>query len=309
MADEPRAEIVPNETRIRVNGIPIDAAGTAGSDARLGASEPSYGSGYAELLTPPNAPPPAPPRRTSTSWAAAPATYVLLGINCAVFLGMVLTGVSAIAPQPEQLLHWGADYGAYVLVLGEWWRLVTAMFVHVGFLHLATNMWCLWNLGLLGEPLLGASGLVAAYLLTGFAGNLLSIATHPGLQDGGAGGVVGAGASGAIFGLAGVLIILLNSKYLPLPLPERKALRRSVIWFAVLNFVLAAGIDVSHFSLRIDNSAHLGGFLTGLLLALPMVPRIGAPGELFRRRRNLAVVGEALLLLLLCAGVRAFYLG
>ena len=270
-----------------------------------GASEPTYGSGYGELLTPPSAQ----PGHASRSWAAAPATYLLLGVNCAVFLGMVLTGVSPITPQPEQLLRWGADYGVFVLVLGEWWRLVTAMFVHVGFLHLATNMWCLWNLGLLGEPLLGGLGLVAAYLLTGFAGNLLSVATHPGLANNGADGVVGAGASGAIFGLAGVLIVLLNSPYLPLPTAERKALRKSVIWFAVLNFVLAAGVDFSHFSLRIDNSAHLGGFLAGMLLALPLVPRIGAPGGLFRKRRNLAVAGEAFLLLLLCEAVRSFYLG
>ncbi len=268
-------------------------------------SEPTYGSGYNELL----AAPPAQPGRASRSWAAAPATYFLLGINCAVFLGMVLTGISPITPQPEQLLRWGADYGAFVLVLGEWWRLVTAMFVHVGAIHLATNMWCLWNLGLLGEPLLGGPGLIAAYLLTGFAGNLLSIAIHPGLSNNGADGVVGAGASGAIFGLAGVLIVLLSSRYLPLPPAERKALRKSVIWFAVLNFVLAAGVDFSHFSLRIDNSAHLGGFLAGLLLAAPLVPRIGAPAALFRKRRNLAVAGEAVLLLLLCEAVRAFYLG
>ncbi len=265
---------------------------------RLNADLLPYGDGYPQTV------PPAAPR-SRRGWASAPATYVLLGINCAVFFWMVLSGVSPIAPEPEQLLHFGADEGGHVLLLDQWWRLGTAMFVHVGFFHLATNMWCLWNLGLLGEPLLGVAGLFAAYLLTGFAGNLLSIATHPGLVDG---GIVGAGASGAIFGLAGVLIILLSSPYLPLPVPERKALRKSVIWFAVLNFVLAAGIDVSHFSLRIDNSAHLGGFLAGLLLALPLVPRIGAPVALFQRRRNLAVGGELLLLLLLSYAVRAFYL-
>ena len=54
--------------------------------------------------------------------------------------------------------------------MGEWWRIVTAMFVHVGILHLATNMWCLWNLGLLAEPLMGSFGLVAVYILTGAVG-------------------------------------------------------------------------------------------------------------------------------------------
>lgn len=272
---------------------------------RVTESAPTYGSGYTEVLMPQ----PMRQARSGRSWAAAPATYVLLGINCGVFAAMTLSGASPLSPRPEQLLRWGADQGFLVLADGEWWRLVTAMFLHIGFLHLATNMWCLWNLGLLGEPLLGAGGLFAAYLLTGFAGNLLSIATHPGLAANGSDAIIGAGASGAIFGLAGVLIILLGSRYLPLPPADRNALRKSVIWFAVLNFVLAAGIDVSHFSLRIDNSAHLGGFLAGLLLAVPMVPRIGAPPGLFRTRRNLAVAGEALLLLLLCAAVRAFYSG
>ena len=253
--------------------------------------------------------PPAPvqPRRERSSWATAPATYTLGGLNVAVFLLMCLSGVSAIAPTPDQLMLFGAQSGPAVLLGGEWWRLLTSMFVHVGIIHLATNMWCLWNLGLLGEPLLGPVGMFAAYLLTGFGGALLSTALHPGFgQDG---GVVSAGASGAVFGLAGVLIVLLKSKLLPLPPFEVARLRRSVIWFAVLNFVLGAGTWVAHSALRIDNSAHLGGFLTGLALGLPMVPRIGAPRSLFLERRRLAVGGMALLLLLLCFGVRSFYLG
>ena len=60
----------------------------------------------------------------------------------------------------------------------QWWRLLTATFVHVGLLHIATNMWCLWNLGLLGEPLLGPVGLIAVYLITGIAGNLLSLCSN-----------------------------------------------------------------------------------------------------------------------------------
>ena len=75
-----------------------------------------------------------------------------MGINCAVFLAMVLRGVSIWMPTLDQLMLWGADNAGNVLVGGEWWRIVTAMFVHVGILHLATNMWCLWNLGLLAEP-------------------------------------------------------------------------------------------------------------------------------------------------------------
>ncbi|MGB7265037.1 MAG: rhomboid family intramembrane serine protease, partial [Terracidiphilus sp.] len=117
-------------------------------------------------------PPPAPRQRRR--WASAPATYLLVGINCSVFLAMVAHGSSIWMPTLDQLMAWGADRPNNVLVYGEWWRIVTAMFVHVGILHLATNMWCLWNLGLLAEPLMGSVGLLAVYILTGAAGNLLS---------------------------------------------------------------------------------------------------------------------------------------
>ena len=116
-------------------------------------------------------------------------------------------------------MHWGADNAGTVLMDGEWWRIVTAMFVHVGILHLATNMWCLWNLGLLAEPLMGSAGVLAVYILTGAAGNLLStLSTGFCYHTRDAGGHVcfpaGAGASGAVFGIAGALIVLLKSNRL-----------------------------------------------------------------------------------------------
>jgi rhomboid protease GluP len=256
--------------------------------------------------------PPSRPRRRAT-WAFAPATYVLLGINCAVFLGMLLTGASFLAPNTEQLLTWGANSGPYVLVGGQWWRLITAMFVHVGIIHIATNMWCLWNLGLLAEPLMGPMGVVAAYVLTGFAGNLLSVIVNPGLAMDGthivlAGPqIVGAGASGAIFGLAGVLILLLKSPLLPLPKIETKRLRWSVIQFSLLNFAIGLYTAFGPSPVKIDNMAHLGGFLSGLALGVPLVPRIGAPKELFQRRRLMAVLGMGFLLILFAFGLHSFW--
>ena len=104
--------------------------------------------------------PPQPPHTRSrilTGWAYAPATYILIGISCAVYLAMVLNGVSWWDPTAEQILHWGANNGLLELH-GQWWRLVTATFLHIGIIHIGTNMWCLWNLGLLGEPLLGPVG-------------------------------------------------------------------------------------------------------------------------------------------------------
>jgi len=202
-----------------------------------------------------------------------------------------------MGPTSEQLLHFGADHAGAVLQYGEWWRIVTAMFVHVGIIHLATNMWCLWNLGLLAEPLMGSAGVLAVYILTGAAGNLLSTLynwLYP-IRDvvGGIGFPVGAGASGAVFGIAGALIVLLKSHRLPVPPLELHKLRRSVIYFAAINlligFTISLGVVERHTGVSIDNSAHLGGVLCGLLFAAPMVPRIGASRGLFFVRLRMAI--------------------
>ncbi|MGA2833949.1 MAG: rhomboid family intramembrane serine protease [Terracidiphilus sp.] len=265
--------------------------------------------------------PPPPPRvRRRRSWSYAPATYSLVAINCLVFVVMLAHHVSASSPNTDQLMYWGADNAGAVLVQGQWWRIVTAMFVHVGIIHLATNMWCLWNLGLLAEPLMGSTGLLAVYILTGAAGNLLSTfknwwVAYPEMMELAKryhGSVPvdevvkvfspGAGASGAVFGIAGALIILLNSHLLPVPREELKRLRKSVIYFAALNLVIPFffnfGASAMHSGVRIDSMAHLGGFSCGLLFAAPMVPRIGAPRDLFlfRLRVTIAMVVGILVL-------------
>ena len=260
-----------------------------------------------ENLAPGDADLPQRPPRPRSRWAEAPATYLLIGVNCGVFVAMVAQGASIWVPTTDQLIHWGADRTSNVLLYGEWWRIVTAMFVHVGLIHLATNMWCLWNLGLRAEPLMGSYGLLAAYLLTGAAGNLLStfanwwwfhndwIRFHdPTVFP------AGAGASGAVFGIAGALIVLLKSRRLPVPPQEIRRLRRSVIYFAVINLVIGFSVNFGSglTGVEVDNSAHVGGCLCGLLFAAPMVPRIGSPRGEFRMLLRLAVAMVVLLLVL-----------
>jgi rhomboid protease GluP len=239
-------------------------------------------------------PPPARNRSRGRNLFSAPATYVLVGINCAVFVWMVLHGVSPREPTIPQLIHYGATNSDLILGSGQWWRLFTATFVHVGIIHIGTNMWCLWNLGLLGEPLLGPFGLTAVYLLTGIAGNLLSLAynvifRHP--------ESVGAGASGAVFGIAGILIVLLSNHKLPIPWSELKRLRRSVIQFAGLNLVIGIAANFTSF-INIDNFAHLGGFLCGLALGVPLIPRMtsGRIKYLHRQKITFAAFAFALTL-------------
>ena len=245
---------------------------------------------------------PDPHRYSEWDPRSAPGTYLLLAINIAVYGWMCLHHVSWLDPTPAQLIHYGANDSAYVLLGHQWYRLLTATFVHIGIIHIATNMWCLWNLGLLGEPLLGPYGIVAVYFLTGIAGNLLSMAMdvlsahlhHLPLQYVSG---VGAGASGAVFGIAGILIVLLSNRRLPIPWPELKRLRTSVVRFAIIN-LLIGGATLIGGPIRIDNSAHVGGFLSGLALGPPLIPRMTAGRIKYLARQRIVFTAAAFLLAL-----------
>jgi rhomboid protease GluP len=208
---------------------------------------------------------------------------------------MVLKGAGPFAPSVESLMSFGGESAGNILILGEWWRIVTAMFVHGGLLHLALNMWCLWNLGMLAEPLMGSFGVIAVYLLTGAAGDLLSTFRNFAWPLHDPSGTpyypVGVGASGAIFGIAGALIVLLKSNRLPVPPDELKKLRRSVIYFAAINLVIGFSINAGTRAtgIGVDNMAHVGGFACGLLFAAPMIPRIGSPRTTFNLRLRTAI--------------------
>ncbi len=180
-----------------------------------------------------------------------PVTLVIFGINIAVFLGMALAGVSITDPTSQELLHWGANYGQWTLS-GDWWRLVSSMFLHIGVIHIALNMWCLWSLGMLCESLYGPWTFAAVYLICGVGGSLASIAWHP--------YGVSAGASGAIFGIAGALIASLKFGEFSLPRSLVSSQLSSLVGFLAYSLIFGA------ISGRTDNAAHAGGLVTGLVL-------------------------------------------
>lgn len=186
-----------------------------------------------------------------------PVTTALLAINLTVFVAMVVTGAGLLNFDPRAALKWGGNYGPWTLN-GDWWRLITAGFVHGGLLHVAFNMWCLLSLGQLSERLFGRIQTFFIYLLTGVGGALLSIAHNPRNLE--------VGASGAIFGIAGALLAGVKFGNLAISEGQKRSVIGSMVFFVAVNFILGAGFLGSN----IDNFCHLGGFITGLLIGLPM---------------------------------------
>ena len=178
-------------------------------------------------------------------------TPFLIGMNAAVFVAMLIRGVSPMQPRSDQLLEFGANFGALVVVDQEWWRPLTAMFVHVGAVHLLVNMYSLWNVGSFVERLLGRPMFAAVYLLTGLAGSFASVLWSP--------MKISAGASGAIFGLFGVIVGFAFRAREQLPPETLRGLRSSIVATLAFNLIFALSIPY------LDHAAHLGGLAAGAL--------------------------------------------
>jgi rhomboid protease GluP len=210
-----------------------------------------------------------------------PITMTLVGMNVAVFAVMVLMGVSPVEPTVPQLLKWGANWGP--LSLGaEPWRMLASNYIHVGIIHIALNMWCLWNLGFLAERVFDPWTYVLIYTCCGLAGSLASLWWHPTIP--------GAGASGAIFGLAGALIAALYLGHLPISRQAMQGTLRSLLTFAGYNLFFGA------VARGIDNSAHIGGLLAGLALGAILAKHLMQPPEIRDGWRRGVFVAAAVVL-------------
>src|ERR1700733_111536 len=199
-------------------------------------------------------------------------TQILFGANLAVFLATVYAS-STVMDFPGDVLVWGANLGPYTLS-GQWWRLFTYMFLHGGLMHIAFNMWALWNLGELCESLYGRWTFLALYLMTGIGGGFASIAWNPGAFT--------VGASGAIFGLAGALLASFYLGEFSVPKAALSGTLKSLAFFVGFNLFFG------HLFSGVDNSCHVGGLITGLILGA-LIARV-APGH-GRPLRRVAVLG------------------
>ena len=186
-------------------------------------------------------------------------TPVLLGLNVAVFGLMLAGGIHPMTPAIDSLIQWGANYGPKT-TNGEWWRMFTAMFLHIGILHLLFNMVALWQIGSFIERLLGPTGFLVLYLLSGLLGSVVSVAWNP--------FVVSAGASGAIFGLYGGLLSFLVRHHDMTSHAFLATLRNNTLAFLGFNLLygfIQEGIDIAaHFG------GLAGGFLCGFVLTQPL---------------------------------------
>ncbi|MCD6449547.1 MAG: rhomboid family intramembrane serine protease [Thermotogaceae bacterium] len=173
-------------------------------------------------------------------------TTFLIVVNVVLYLAMLIFGRRF---GPYDFLVFGAQYGPLVSQ-GQWFRIVTALFVHGGILHIAFNMYALYQLGYIIEMVYGEWKMLIIYFISGIAGN---IATQFFYYNS-----LSVGASGAIFGLAGAIFI---TGYKEETAYYMKSLAMGVLPMIIIN-VIYGFIPGSH----INNAAHIGGLIAGILL-------------------------------------------
>ena len=183
-------------------------------------------------------------------WTRRPIfTYIFLGLNILIFLLMALAGGST---NELTLMAFGVKANTEI-ARGQWWRFITPIFIHIGLLHLVFNSYALWIVGPQVEKLYGAERFVMLYVLTGVAGVCGSYFYHP--------QTISAGASGAIFGLFGVLLVFGIRYRSSIPPFFKRAVGTGVLPVIVINLIIGFSVPM------IDNSAHIGGLLAGAALA------------------------------------------
>ncbi len=212
-------------------------------------------------------------------------TQVIFVANVMVFVAMVIASGPSLDFTSKVMDVFGANFGPFTLN-GQWWRLFTYMFLHGSLIHIAMNMWCLWNIGTLCETLYGRSTYLAIYLITGICGGLASVAWNP--------GVLSVGASGAVFGLCGALIASFSLGEFPLAGVSIKSMLSSLLFFAGFNLFFGSVVS------GIDNACHIGGLVSGLMLGALVA--VAAPEQNKPAKR----VGILLFMVLLVVGAGFF---
>lgn len=232
-----------------------------------------------------------PPFRAFLASQSSPATWVLLAIIGVYFAATELAGGST---ETAVMLRAGTNFRP-LIESGEWWRLVTANFLHFGWMHLAVNAYSLYAVGPMLEKLYGTSKYVAIYVFAGIAGAVASMVIRGGHS---------AGASGALFGLLGAMLVIGLRHQSAIPAHFRKEMRTIALVTLVINLVMGFTVPA------IDNYAHLGGLVGGFLLALLLGPSPALVGKRSHPGARLALASlPALAAVALGLGIAAWTTG
>jgi len=190
-----------------------------------------------------------------------PITLALVVMCVGVFALQLLFGVNPTNPTNQSLIAWGANFLPFSL--GEApWRLVTSLFLHIGFMHLLFNMFALYYFGQVAERMFGAVNFLALFLLSGVGGNLLN--NFLGLHSVMAGEppIISAGASGGIMGIGMALLVAALTK---------TSFNNFALNFRSLLIVMAINLGYGFLVGGIDNASHVGGAIIGGLLGMVYV--------------------------------------
>ena len=181
------------------------------------------------------------------------ATAILLLLNITVFIVMVLSGLNIVSPTTKELLEIGGNR-RFEVINGEYWRLLTSIFIHGGYIHLFMNLFGLGLGASLLEDVIGRTKLLLSFVLCGILASLASIYWHE--------NTVSVGASGAIFGLYGLILAFTVFKIYP-------NYMRGMNWMLL---GLYAGVTLLlGISGGVDNAAHFGGLISGFILGVILI--------------------------------------
>ncbi len=209
----------------------------------------------------------------TTPWV----TYALIAANVVGFGLEIAAGTDAIHPTVQQLIHVGGNV-ASLTKGGEPWRLIAAMFLHAGLLHIGMNMLCLAQARVV-EQLFGRIPMIAIYLTSGLLGGVLSMTRNP--------NVVSVGASGAVFGLYGAFAAFLVVRKTAIAEDTWSKTTRQIGTFVAINLIYGFATP------GIDMSAHIGGLVVGFAVAAALLAGKAADAQRLKRAIGLTFAGLA----------------
>jgi rhomboid protease GluP len=183
-------------------------------------------------------------------------SFLLILVNVLLFVFELTRGVSALKPTSADMIGWGANVAALTLN-GEGWRLLSSMFLHIGLIHIAFNMYMLFAFGPLVEDRFGSARFTLVYFLSGLFGSLVSAEWHA--AQGGQIVVVAAGASGALMGISGAYV----GHWL---VARGRAGMQEELNMGPLAQTIGLNLILGFINPGVDNACHVGGLISGVVL-------------------------------------------